>query len=64
MQNSERPDDANAVLLSSQNVLKRCKGTNKFGTNSFILSIIQPLLFPKDYLTLFAFYPCLVPNRY
>lgn len=29
MPNSEKPDDANAVVLSSQNVLRRCKDTIK-----------------------------------
>lgn len=41
MTNSEKSDDANAIVLSFQNVLKRRKGTNKDGTNTQIQLIIQ-----------------------
>jgi len=50
MTDSEKPDDADAVVLSFQNVLKRCKGTNKNENNNFIPPTILPLLFLKDYL--------------
>lgn len=41
MTDSEKPDDADAVVLSFQNVLKRCKGTNKNENNNFILPTIH-----------------------
>ena len=49
MTNSEKSDDANAIVLSFQNVLKRCKGTNKNETNNLILNTMLLLLFLKSY---------------
>ena len=44
MLNTDKPDDANAVLLSSQNALKRCKGTNIFGIYGNAMIILASIL--------------------
>ena len=55
MLNSEKPDDANAVVLSNQNVLKRCKDTNKFGIYGDAMIILTSIRsIRKNILPLFT----------